>query len=87
MQCLMKIPYVDLAGQHAPIKDELLQAVGRVIDSGNFILGEEVHAFEEKFARLCGVRYALGVNSGTDALILALRSLKIGVGDEGAPTS
>jgi len=82
MQCLMKIPYVDFIGQHAPIKDELLQAVGRVIDSGKFILGEEVRVFEDRFTQLCGVKYALGVNSGTDALILALRSLNIGAGDE-----
>jgi len=82
MQCITKIPYVDLIGQHAPIKDELLQAVGSVIDNGKFILGSEVNEFEEQFAQLCGVRYALGVNSGTDALILALRSLDIGPGDE-----
>jgi dTDP-4-amino-4,6-dideoxygalactose transaminase len=78
----MNVPYVDLAGQHTAIKDELLRAVSSVLDSGKFILGREVQEFEEKFAHLCGARYALGVNSGTDALILALRSLGIGPGDE-----
>lgn len=82
MRCLMNIPYVDLAEQHAPIKEKLLEAVGRVLDDGKFVLGEEVAEFEQRFARLCGVGYALGLNSGTDALILALRALGIGPGDE-----
>jgi dTDP-4-amino-4,6-dideoxygalactose transaminase len=78
----MCIPYVNLAAQHAPIKDELLAAVSSVIDRGQFILGDEVAEFERRFAELCGVRYAVGVNSGTDALILALKALGIGPGDE-----
>lgn len=78
----MKVPFVDLAGQHAPIKDELLSAIGAVIDHGQFILGDEVADFESRFAQLCGVRYAVGVNSGTDALIIALEALGIGPGDE-----
>lgn len=82
MKVRSKIPYVNLAGQHAPIKDELMEAVGRVIDHGKFILGDEVTEFEDQFARLCGVRYAVGVNSGTDALIFALKALGIGPGDE-----
>src|SRR5437773_407781 len=76
------VPYVDIAAQHAPIRDELLEAVGRVIDHGRFILGEEVERFEQAFAVRCGVRFAIGVNSGTDALVLALRALGIGEGDE-----
>jgi dTDP-4-amino-4,6-dideoxygalactose transaminase len=71
-----------LQTQHAAIKDELLAAVARVIDSGQFILGHEVDEFEQRFAQLCGTRYAVAVNSGTDALILALRTLGIGPGDE-----
>jgi len=78
----LEIPYVDLAGQHGPIKEELLAAIGEVLDSGQFILGEPVAEFERQFAALCGVRYAVGVNSGTDALILALRAIGIGPGDE-----
>ncbi|MEE3258770.1 MAG: DegT/DnrJ/EryC1/StrS family aminotransferase [Candidatus Latescibacterota bacterium] len=76
------IPYVDIVGQHAAIKDELLAAVAGVIDRGQFVLGEEVGEFERRFAELCGVDYAVGVNSGTDALILALQVLGIGPGDE-----
>lgn len=77
-----KIPYVNIAGQHASIKAELLEAVTNIIDHGKFILGDEVEEFEKRFAELCGVRFAVGVNSGTDALILALRALGIGPGDE-----
>ena len=77
-----RVPYVDLAGQHRPLKAELLKAAGEVIDSGRFILGPQVEAFEREFARLCGARYAVGLNSGTDALILALRALGVGPGDE-----
>ena len=59
-----------------------MAAVGDVIDRGRFILGDEVAEFEQRFAELCGVRYAVGVNSGSDALILALKSLGVGHGDE-----
>lgn len=82
MQCIVKVPYVDLAAQNAPIKDKLLSAVGHVLDRGHFILGEEVTEFEEHFARLCGANFAIGVHSGTDALILAFKALNIGPGDE-----
>ena len=78
----MNIPYVDVAAQHGPLKEELLEAVGRVIDHGQFVFGEEVGEFEEQFAEFCGARFAVGVNSGTDALVLALRVLGIGPGDE-----
>ena len=77
-----RIPYVDLAQQHRPLRDELLAAVGSVIDSGQFILGEETERFEKEFAALCGTKYAVGLNSGTDALILALKAFGIGPGDE-----
>lgn len=76
------IPYVNIVAQHAPIKDELLAAIGRVIDHGQFILGDEVIEFERRFAEICGVRYAVGVNSGTDALILALKAIGIRPDDE-----
>jgi dTDP-4-amino-4,6-dideoxygalactose transaminase len=79
---LLPVPYVDMAAQHAPIKEELLRAIAQVIDKGQFILGDEVAEFEKKFAAVCGVNYAVGVNSGTDALILALRALDIGPADE-----
>jgi dTDP-4-amino-4,6-dideoxygalactose transaminase len=78
----MKIPYVDLPLQHRELKDEILKAVGGVLDSGEFILGAETKKFEEEFAALCGTTQAVGVNSGTDALILGIRALGIGPGDE-----
>jgi dTDP-4-amino-4,6-dideoxygalactose transaminase len=78
----LRIPYVNLAQQHQSLRDELLKAVAGVIDSGQFILGEETELFEKEFAALCGATHAVGVNSGTDALILALKALGIGQGDE-----
>ena len=60
----------------------MLEAVADVIDEGQFILGRQVAEFEEEFAALCGVRYALGLNSGTDALVLALRAVGVEAGDE-----
>jgi dTDP-4-amino-4,6-dideoxygalactose transaminase len=78
----MQIPYVDLAAQHAPLKAELLSAVAEVIDSGQFVLGPAVAAFEKALAELCQTPHAIGVNSGTDALILALQAMGIGPGDE-----
>src|SRR3990172_6280399 len=79
---MRNIPYIDLRRQHVPIKDEILRAVGRVIDSAGFILGEEVERFERKIADYCRTKYALGVNSGTDALFLSLKAYGIGRGDE-----
>jgi dTDP-4-amino-4,6-dideoxygalactose transaminase len=76
------IPFVNIAAQHAAIKAELLDAMGKVIDSGMYVLGTEVDELERQFAELCGVKYAVGVNSGTDALIFALRALGVGPGDE-----
>lgn len=77
-----EIPYVNLVAQHAPLKEELLRAAAAVIDRGDFILGREVTEFENRFAQICGTRFAVAVNSGTDALILALKVLGIGPGDE-----
>jgi len=82
MQCLMEIPFVNLTEQHAPLKERLLNAVGEVIDDGKFILGKKIDEFERKFAELCGVKYAIGVASGTDALFFSLKALDIGEGDE-----
>jgi dTDP-4-amino-4,6-dideoxygalactose transaminase len=85
----LKVPYVDLARQHAPLKGDLLAAAGRVIDRGNFILGAEVAEFERRFADLCGTADAVGVSSGGEALALSLKVLGIGNGDEviSAPNS
>jgi dTDP-4-amino-4,6-dideoxygalactose transaminase len=76
------VPYVDLGAQYAGIKAEVLDRIGKLLESGAFILGQEVSEFEHAFAELCGTRHALGVANGTDALFLSLMSLGIGPGDE-----
>lgn len=78
----MKVPYVNLSEQYIPIKDEILKEVEKVIISGQFILSETVTVFERKFAELCNTKYAVGVANGTDALILSMKVLGIGNGDE-----
>lgn len=77
----MKVPFLDLARQHLPIKDEIEAAIKEVVLSGNFILGRRVRELEKKIAEYCDVNYGVGVASGTDACELALRALEIGVGD------
>src|SRR5688572_4311803 len=67
------VPFVALAREHAALQDELLAAVSAVIAGGQFILGAEVERFEERFARLSGTRFAIGMDNGTSALIQALR--------------
>jgi dTDP-4-amino-4,6-dideoxygalactose transaminase len=76
------VPYVALGLRARRIKQELLAAIERVVDGGMYILGPEVQEFERRFAAYCGTRYAVGVADGTSALILVLRSLGIGPGDE-----
>ena len=76
-----KIPMLDLRAQHAELEEELFEGFSAVLASGRFVLGEAVGAFEAELARLCGVPHAVGCNSGTDALWLALRGLGIGPGD------
>src|SRR5690625_3377696 len=71
-----------LGPEIAELRDELISAFNRVLDSGRFILGAEVEAFEHEVAEYLGVKHAIGVNSGTDALIIGLRALGIGPGDE-----
>ena len=70
---LTEVPFLDLRDAHARYADELKAAAARVIDSGHYVLGEELAAFEREFATWCGVRHALGVGSGLDALALILR--------------
>ncbi len=78
----MQIPILDLTAQYKSIKSEIDAAVMKVVESQHFILGPEVVAFESEVAAYCGTKYAVGVASGTDALILALKALDIGPGDE-----
>jgi dTDP-4-amino-4,6-dideoxygalactose transaminase len=79
---LTVVPFFNLTRQYQGIKDEILSATQRVYEKGRFILGEEVSAFEKEFSHYCGVRYGVGVGSGTDALYLALKAAGIGEGDE-----
>ncbi len=76
------IPFIDLRAQYATIRDDVQAAIARVLESGQFTLGPEVAAFEQEFAGFCGVRHAIGVNSGTSALHLALVATGVGPGDE-----
>jgi dTDP-4-amino-4,6-dideoxygalactose transaminase len=76
------IPFLDLKAQHRALREELLAAAARVLDGCQFVLGDEVAAFEEEFAAFCTVKHAVGVNTGTSALHLALLAAGIGPGDE-----
>jgi dTDP-4-amino-4,6-dideoxygalactose transaminase len=76
------IPFLDLQAQYHSIKDDLQGAINTVLASGRFVLGEEVAAFEQEFAEYCQAQYAVGVNSGTSALHLALLVAGVGPGDE-----
>lgn len=76
------IPQLDLTRQHAALADELLAATARVLASCRFILGPEVQALESELAAASGARHGIGLNSGTDALLLALKGVGVGPGDE-----
>lgn len=76
------IPFVDLKAQYHNIKPEVDAAIARVLESSQFVLGEEVAAFEVEFAAYCQAQHAIGVNSGTSALHLALLAAGVGPGDE-----
>jgi dTDP-4-amino-4,6-dideoxygalactose transaminase len=78
----MRVPLLDLKPQHAALESELHAAFTRVLHSGMFILGQEAGEFERSAASLIGVKHAIGVSSGTDAISLALMALDIGLGDE-----
>ena len=78
----IEVPLLDLTAQWATIRNETLAAITRVCDSQRFVLGEEVAAFERDMAAALGVREAIGVSSGTDALLAVLMALGVGPGDE-----
>lgn len=78
----MKIPFLNLNAQYQDVKHEIDASISRVLRNGQFIGGKEVAAFENKFARYIGVNECIGVNSGTDALILGTRALGLSAGDE-----
>lgn len=79
-RCL--IPFVDLSIQYSSLKNEIHAAITRVLESSQFVLGEEVAAFESEFAAYCEAKYGVAVNSGTSALHLALLAAGVGPGDE-----
>src|SRR5258707_9503674 len=78
----MHVPFVDLGRQNGALADDLLPVINTVLRRGDFVLGAEVARFEEAFASRVGLRFAVGVNSGLDALLLTLRALGVGPGDE-----
>lgn len=78
----MTIPFLDLGATYQELKADIDVAVQRVFDSGWYILGPEVEAFESEWAKYCGAAHAVGLANGLDALVLALKALDIGAGDE-----
>ncbi len=78
----MKVALLDLARQNQPMREAMLAAMARVMDSGQFILGPEVEGFERELAAMLEVRRAVGLSSGSDALLAALMALEVGPGDE-----
>jgi dTDP-4-amino-4,6-dideoxygalactose transaminase len=84
---MIKVPLLDLKAQYATIRSEIRMAIDRVCESQHFILGPEVTALEEAVAMFSGARFAIGVSSGTDALLMALMAVGVGPGDEVVTTS
>jgi dTDP-4-amino-4,6-dideoxygalactose transaminase len=78
----MSVPLFDTSTALDPLREQLREAVTRVLDAGRFILGPEVQAFEREMAAYCGARHAIGVANGTEAITIALRAMGVGPGDE-----
>lgn len=78
----MPVPFLDLATQHAPLREEILSTLGEIIDKNAFASGPWVAAFEADYAKYCQTAHAIGVGTGTDALWLTLLAMDIGTGDE-----
>src|SRR3989304_5430013 len=82
-----RVPMLDLHAQYRPLRDELLAALTRVADSQRFIMGPEIASLERELAEMLGIRAAIAVSSGTDALLLALMALDIKAGDDVVTTT
>src|SRR4051812_1336637 len=78
----MNVPMMDIKRDSAETKQRYSDALNKTLDQGSFILGPDVEALEKECAAYLGSKYALGISSGTDALVIALMALGIGVGDE-----
>lgn len=78
----MNVPLLDLNHQHQPLHDEIAEAMSRVVEGNAFILGPEVSKLEKQIAEYCETRFAIGVSSGTDALLVSLMAIGLGPGDE-----
>ena len=76
------VPLLDVVGGNAPLRDEILTAIAKVVDSGRFLHGPECRELEAEVARRCAVPRAVSCASGSDALLLAMMALEIGAGDE-----
>ncbi len=79
---MMRVPLLDLSAQNQPLRADVLAAIARVVDSGHFIMGPDVEAFERELATTTGATHAISLSSGTDALLVALMALGVGPGDE-----
>src|SRR6202000_1786898 len=78
----MPVPLFDTATPLAPLRETILERIAEVVDSGQFVLGPDVAAFEEEFAAYLGARHVIGVANGTDAITIALRALGVKPGDD-----
>ena len=78
----MKVPFLDLHASYIELQNEIDSSISRVLSSGRYIGGSEVESFEDQFSNYCGSKFTIGVANGLDALVLSLKSLDIGMGDE-----
>ena len=78
----MQVPYVDLSAQYLDKRDDILASIDEVLKSGAYIMGEACDEFEKRFAEICKVKHAIGVANGTDALVIVMKAMGIGEGDE-----
>ena len=78
----MKVPLLDVNAQNLPLGPRLVEKFNQILGSGSFVLGPEVEALEAEIAERCGTRFAIGISSGSDALLVALMAAGVSPGDE-----